>query len=433
MLPCWQKPQPAMDNSTSTRLPLASSPATASTSLGVIAIPATGSPALKGYRGMVAFALSFAASVLFILAFGRLGIGMEGLPWYICVTGTVILASRTLKLAPRPVSFAEYQPAQLKETVNLSETLAASFLAIASLLFFLSANQISEQKDDKKLEIVDIQLLSLADHKDNKAFLPGQQEQSKVRKRSGETRSRQGELAPTPAAPAPKVATRSRHKPKQTIQAKLSQQEDAATGKTLAGKPDQKKETEQNVVEDTANTTVPVSMPVGWFTKEHQQMQAERRPRPALEKTAAAAAAQTYFTEVSPPELVELTDNDGDLNALQIFQAGGISKGGTGAQNELSQYLKELNKQIKLAWNPPRGKNHKLVVLFRLNTHGELAFVKISSSSGDAPTDRSALLAVMQASKHCRFPKSFPAPYLDIAYTFLYNFDELKELQKQAK
>lgn len=139
-----------------------------------------------------------------------------------------------------------------------------------------------------------------------------------------------------------------------------------------------------------------------------------------------------YISEVEPPELVELIENDGDKDAMHIFQPGGQSSGGKGAENDLSQYLKTLHKLIKSSWSPPQGTSRQTEVLFRLKRDGRLASIKITKSSQDQIIDESAIRAVVAAARNLKpLPKEYAAAYLDIAYTFRYNVNELKELNKE--
>jgi TonB family protein len=131
--------------------------------------------------------------------------------------------------------------------------------------------------------------------------------------------------------------------------------------------------------------------------------------------------------EVSPPELVELVDNEGD-DGKDVWQPGGRSSGGRGARSELTAYLKELNRRVKRTWEPPRGISRTAEVLFRVRRQGTLALLRLVRSSGDPEADEAALRAVAAALPFRALPPDYSGSYLDVKYTFNYLTDELTEI-----
>src|SRR5205823_2778325 len=99
-----------------------------------------------------------------------------------------------------------------------------------------------------------------------------------------------------------------------------------------------------------------------------------------------------------------------------------------GANNDISDYLKDLHRRIKNAWSPPRGQPRTARVLFRIKKDGGLSLIRITLSSGDPDTDQAAIQAVRQAANR-KLPEQFSAEFLDVQYTFSYNLDQIQEVQ----
>ena len=70
-----------------------------------------------------------------------------------------------------------------------------------------------------------------------------------------------------------------------------------------------------------------------------------------------------------------------------------------------------------------------MVIVFRLRKNGTLESMKLSSSSGESETDKSAFRAISAATKQpLPLPKDFSSDSLDVLYTFKYNVNELQEV-----
>lgn len=138
------------------------------------------------------------------------------------------------------------------------------------------------------------------------------------------------------------------------------------------------------------------------------------------------------FEEVKPPQMVEITDSDGESKGQDVWQPGGHSTGGTGAQTGLVSYLKELHKRIKRAWAPPESETRSAQIMFRIKRSGGLASIRLIQSSGSSESDESAMHAVAACSPFHALPPDYPASYLDLLYTFNYNVDELSEVPGSA-
>jgi TonB family protein len=140
---------------------------------------------------------------------------------------------------------------------------------------------------------------------------------------------------------------------------------------------------------------------------------------------------QPVLEEVAPPEMMEITENQGD-NGNDTYQPGGRSSGGTGKKTQLIGYLKELHRRIKHAWTPPAGEERSAEILFRIRKNGTLASIKLVASSGDSDADASAMRAIAACSPFKSLPTDYPAAYLDLQYTFNYKVDELSEVGGEA-
>ena len=185
----------------------------------------------------------------------------------------------------------------------------------------------------------------------------------------------------------------------------------------------------QSSIAKKQNTSAapPVVIPQGWQTKIVKDSFAfQNRPLPS---PSSARSDQPFLTEVRPLEMVELIENDGDSDGVNVFQRGGKSSGGKGAENDLSLYLKNLHKKIKSNWSPPRGFTRKVELIFRLKRDGHVAEIRVLKSSGEQSADKAAIKAIVLATKKPEtLPSDFPSNFLDVLYTFKYNVDELNEV-----
>lgn len=404
-----------------------------------------------------------AAAAVWFLSFGRMDVGQEGLPWYL-ILGLVAASSvrflrfdsySTLNLVGMPKS---------KEPLKLSESLAIVFLIAAFALYLIAGIELIKSLDHKResiLQIVDIQLLSEKDYQDNKSPLPGMKPEDSLRKRTADTRTQQGELSNASAA---KTSESAANKEKQVKKDDTQKQKTPPKKKADQEQKEKPKEKQQSKATDAAEqkpvqravspellqsklekiavvplsqmsnskkqspaSAPPVVIPQGWQTKTVTDSLAfQNRPLPSA---SSARSDQPFLTEVRPLEMVELIENDGDSDGVNIFQRGGKSSGGKGAENNLSLYLKNLHKRIKSNWSPPRGFTRKVELVFRLKRDGHVAEIRILKSSGEQAADKAAIKAIALATQK---PESLPADFtsnlLDVVYTFKYNVDELQEM-----
>ncbi len=89
---------------------------------------------------------------------------------------------------------------------------------------------------------------------------------------------------------------------------------------------------------------------------------------------------------------------------------------------DFGPYMKELQRRIKMNWDPPKGNESKRVVLlFSIARDGRLLNVKIHRSSGLEAADRAAIDAVKLTAPFRPLPPDFKGNSVDIQFTFDYN------------
>ena len=85
-------------------------------------------------------------------------------------------------------------------------------------------------------------------------------------------------------------------------------------------------------------------------------------------------------------------------------------------------YMRELQRRIKMNWDPPKGNESKRVVLiFKIAKDGRLLSCRVSQSSGIPAADQAALRAVELTAPFQPLPSGFAGQSIDIAFTFDYN------------
>lgn len=89
---------------------------------------------------------------------------------------------------------------------------------------------------------------------------------------------------------------------------------------------------------------------------------------------------------------------------------------------DFGPYMRELQRRIKMNWDPPKGNESKRVVLlFKIARDGRLLSVRVFKSSGIPNADRAALSAVELTAPFKPLPADFRGSSIDIQFTFDYN------------
>lgn len=89
---------------------------------------------------------------------------------------------------------------------------------------------------------------------------------------------------------------------------------------------------------------------------------------------------------------------------------------------DFGPYMKDLQRRIKMNWDPPKGNESKRVILlFSIARDGRLLNVSIHKSSGLPAADKAAIDAVKLTAPFRPLPPEFKGKSVDIQFTFDYN------------
>ena len=84
--------------------------------------------------------------------------------------------------------------------------------------------------------------------------------------------------------------------------------------------------------------------------------------------------------------------------------------------------MRDLQRRIKMNWNPPKGNESKRVVLmFKIAKDGRLLSCSVFKSSGLQSADQAALDAVKLTAPFKPLPAEYKNSSIDIQFTFDYN------------
>jgi hypothetical protein len=364
-------------------------------------------------RPVITCLVAVCSCIIWIAALSLAGAGKDGLPWYLAISGSIIYFCGYLRSQGESHSYEITN----REPIKFHESLAFTYFFAALALYgwiCLKPLMVDTQRQDHLVQIVDIQLTSDKDFADRQSPLPGTKTEEVLHKRTADQQTKQqdvvGERAPSPVTEKPSVAAKSerqiRRAEREQPQPSLSRQPKPAFPMIIS--PERTPYAASNEGAAPPVVTPPQVQP--------RRIAQKSNPEP-----------QAFMQEVKVADLVEVVENDGQKDQSAVFQAGGKSTGGKGANNDLSDYLKGLHKRIKHAWSPPRGQSRVAKLLFRLKKDGALGFIKIVVSSGDNETDLAAIHAVSEAAGR-KLPDTFAGPNLDVEYTFNYSADQLQEV-----
>lgn len=92
------------------------------------------------------------------------------------------------------------------------------------------------------------------------------------------------------------------------------------------------------------------------------------------------------------------------------------------AAPDFGPYMRDLQRRIKMNWDPPKGNESKRVVLmFKIAKDGRLLSCTVHKSSGLPAADNAAINAVKLTAPFKPLPANFSGPSVDIQFTFDYN------------
>ena len=136
-------------------------------------------------------------------------------------------------------------------------------------------------------------------------------------------------------------------------------------------------------------------------------------PRPSLAPSAGSG---------STGQLSRGTSSSGTGNVGNPGGGGGAPGIDALREPDFGPYMRELQRRIKLNWDPPKGNESKTVVLlFKIAKDGRLLSCKVHRSSGLPSADQAALKAVELTAPFRPLPAEFRGPNVDIQFTFDYN------------
>ena len=118
------------------------------------------------------------------------------------------------------------------------------------------------------------------------------------------------------------------------------------------------------------------------------------------------------------------TGSTGGGNGTMGNPGGGGGAPGIDALREpdFGPYMRELQRRIKMNWDPPKGNESKRVVLlFKIAKDGRLLSCRVNKSSGLPSADQAALKAVELTAPFRPLPADFKGQSIDIQFTFDYN------------
>lgn len=120
----------------------------------------------------------------------------------------------------------------------------------------------------------------------------------------------------------------------------------------------------------------------------------------------------------------QLAKGGGGTGSNLANPGGGGGRPGIDAIKEpdFGPYMRELQRRIKLNWNPPKGNESKRVVLlFKIAKSGRMLSCRVLKSSGLPAADQAALRAVELTAPFRPLPAEFKGQSIDIQFTFDYN------------
>lgn len=127
------------------------------------------------------------------------------------------------------------------------------------------------------------------------------------------------------------------------------------------------------------------------------------------------------------------SSNGGRFSPGSAGRAGNVGNPGPGnpkgapgidaiKEPDFGPYMRELQKRIKMNWEPPKGNESKRVVLlFTIARDGRLISHRVYKSSGLPAADRAAMHAVELTAPFKPLPPEYRGNSVDIQFTFDYN------------
>ncbi len=123
---------------------------------------------------------------------------------------------------------------------------------------------------------------------------------------------------------------------------------------------------------------------------------------------------------LSPKSSIKPTGSTGYQNSGS--RSSDTVNNNAGIEPDFGPYMRDLQRRIKMNWDPPKGNESKrVVVLFSIAKDGRLLNYRIYQSSGLPKADEAALKAVRLTAPFRPLPSEFKGESIDIQFTFDYN------------
>lgn len=180
------------------------------------------------------------------------------------------------------------------------------------------------------------------------------------------------------------------------------------------------------------NVPVPKSAPVG-KTLSTGPIGGTSAPSGIAKSGSVGGPVTSSGTYAPRPSLSPSVGSGGSGQLSRGSSAGGTGNvgnpgGGGGApgidalrEPDFGPYMRELQRRIKLNWDPPKGNESKTVVLlFKIARDGRLLSCRVHKSSGLPTADQAALKAVELTAPFRPLPADFKGQNIDIQFTFDY-------------
>jgi len=131
----------------------------------------------------------------------------------------------------------------------------------------------------------------------------------------------------------------------------------------------------------------------------------------------ANSLARVIANESSKPSDGAKAPLVGPVSKVGNSQGANVAK-----EPDFGPYMRELQRRIKMNWDPPKGDESKRVVLlFKIAKDGRLLSCSVFKSSGLQEADAAALNAVKITAPFKPLPSEFSGSSIDIQFTFDYN------------
>ncbi|MFA7659052.1 MAG: TonB family protein [Candidatus Gastranaerophilaceae bacterium] len=237
------------------------------------------------------------------------------------------------------------------------------------------------------------------------------------------------------AAPGPKAHKQAVHKkvqPKQqNIFQSLMQKAPEARPKPPSARPSLKP---PSVPRPSAKPTSPFAIPVPKSTGATSGKSYSTGPVGGHGTASSGGSSSRGSGRYAPVPSLAPTGGGGSSGSRMSRGGSGYGNagnpgGGGGApgidsirEPDFGPYMRELQRRIKMNWDPPKGNESKRVVLlFKIAKDGRLLSVRVFKSSGLPNSDKAALNAVELTAPFRPLPADFKGSSIDIQFTFDYN------------